>query len=194
MNKSGNENRSVRNTKKKLRDGLMQLLSEKPVNEISVKDLTELADVNRGTFYFHYSDVYDMLRKIEDDFFTQFDHILEGFPPAATGNPIYPYLVAIFAFLGENHDFCRILLGQNGDIQFVNRVKQLVDDKCSYFWRQFVPDANAKRFEMYNAFIINGCVGLIQNWLDGGLRESPEDISQLAGTIILASIKPCISS
>ena len=193
MNKCGNENRSVRNTKKKLRDGLMRLLSEKPINEISVKELTELADVNRGTFYFHYSDVYDMLRKIEDEFFNQFDQLLEGNLPAAGGNPAYSYLLTIFSFLGENQDFCRVLLGQHGDIQFVNRVKHLVDGRCSGFWRQVVPEADAKRFGMYNAFIINGCVGLIQNWLDGGLRESPEEISQLAAAIISASLRPGIT-
>lgn len=166
---------------------------EKPVNEISVRELTELVDVNRGTFYFHYSDITDMLRSIENDFFTQFDQIMETFPSGSDGDPIYTYLVAIFSFLSENHDLCGVLLGPNGDMQFVSRIKQLVDNKCSRFWRQIAPDAEARRFEMYNAFIINGCVGLIQTWLDNGLRESPEEISRLAGTIIVASLKPCIS-
>ena len=57
MNKAGEENRSVRNTKRRLRDGLLQLLDRKPINEISVKELTDLVDVNRGTFYFHYQDI-----------------------------------------------------------------------------------------------------------------------------------------
>ena len=56
MNRSGEENRSVRNTKRRLREGLLRLLEQKPINEISVKELTELVDVNRGTFYFHYQD------------------------------------------------------------------------------------------------------------------------------------------
>ena len=53
MNKAGNENRSVRNTKRRLREALLHLMSLKPINEITAKELTELADVNRGTFYFH---------------------------------------------------------------------------------------------------------------------------------------------
>ena len=52
MNKSGNQNRSVRNTKKRLKEALLILLQKKPVNEISVTELSELADVNRGTFIF----------------------------------------------------------------------------------------------------------------------------------------------
>ena len=66
MNKAGEENRSVRNTKKKLREGLLRLMEDKPINEIPVKELTELVDVNRGTFYFHYTDIYDLLRRMEE--------------------------------------------------------------------------------------------------------------------------------
>ena len=76
MNRSGQENRSVRNTKRRLREGLLQLMEEKPINEISVKELTDLVDVNRGTFYFHYQDIYDLLRAMEDEFFAQFDRTL----------------------------------------------------------------------------------------------------------------------
>ncbi len=190
MNLGGDDNRSVRKTKKKLRDGLLYLMQEKPVNEITVKELTELADINRGTFYTHYSDVYDMLRALEDEFFADLDRILEAEDP--TVETAYLYLLTIFSFLGENQDFCRTLLGPNGDLQFVRRVIGLVGKKCSAIWRQGAPNTEEKRFELYNAFIITGSVGLIQSWLDDGLQESAEEVSRVAGTIILASIAPCI--
>lgn len=53
MNKSGDNNRSVRNTKRKLLTGLLSLMHEKTISSITVRELTELVDVNRGTFYFH---------------------------------------------------------------------------------------------------------------------------------------------
>lgn len=187
MNKSGNDNRSVRNTKKKLCDGLLQLMAERPLNKISVKELTELVDVNRGTFYFHYTDVFDLLHKIEDEFFAQFDQMLGNEVQCA--NKTYPYLQGIFTFLGENSNLCRVLFSSNGDMAFLSRIKKLVDERCSSFWRQTIPNGDSKQFELYNSFIINGCIGVIQYWLDDGLRESPEEISRLAGTIIAASVK-----
>lgn len=192
MNKAGQENRSVRNTKRKLREGLLQLMAQKPINEISVKELTELVDVNRGTFYFHYADIFDMLHRIEDEFFEQFNTTLNEMVPnfSATG---YPYLHAVFGFLWENRSFCKIMLGPNGDMQFVDRVKRLVDEKCSYFWRALAPEGKADRFEMYNAFIINGCIGLIQKWLDDGQSETTDGITELAAKIILASVGPCFA-
>ena len=53
MNSKGEENRSVRLTRKRLSDALITLLMQKPVLEITVRELTELANVSRETFYFH---------------------------------------------------------------------------------------------------------------------------------------------
>ena len=192
MNKAGEENRSVRNTRRRLREGLLRLLEEKPIHEISVKELSELADVNRGTFYFHYQDIYDLLRNMEDVFFEQFDHMLSEHPVRGSEDG-YPYLHAIFSFLGENRDFCRIMLGPHGDMQFVDRVKQRVDAQCSFIWQLLAPETDRQRYVMYNAFIINGCIGLLQEWLSGRSGLTEESVTELSATIILASVGPCIA-
>ena len=192
MNKAGEENRSVRNTRRRLRVGLLRLLEDKPIHEISVKELTELADVNRGTFYFHYQDIYDLLGRMEDAFFEQLDRTLSENPVRGSEDG-YPYLHAIFSFLGENRDFCRIMLGPHGDMQFVDRVKQRVDAQCSFIWQLLAPETDRQRYAMYNAFIINGCIGLIQEWLSGRSGLTEETVTELSATIILASVGPCIS-
>ena len=189
MNKAGEENRSVRSTRRRLRESFLQLLAEKPIHEISVKELTELADINRGTFYFHYQDIYALLHAIEDGFFVQFDRTLRESKMAADTLES-PYLHAVFSFLGENQNFCRIMLGPHGDMQFVERIKQRVDAQCSYFWRILAPDADPQRFGMYTAFIINGCIGLIQEWLSGESGLTEENVTALTAAIILASVGP----
>ena len=191
MNKAGEANRSVRSTKRRLRECLLELLADKPINEISVKELTERADMNRGTFYFHYQDIYDLLRQTEDEFFAQFDEMLweAGEDPSGQADP---YLRDIFAFLGENRKFCRIMLGPHGDMQFVERVKKRVDDQCSLFWQVLAPKTEPARYGMYNAFIINGCVGLIGQWLNDSAGLTVDKVAELAAKIILTSVGPCI--
>ena len=191
MNRSGEANRSVRNTKRKLREGLLTLMEDRPIQEISVKELTELVDVNRGTFYFHYTDLYALLRDMEQGFFESFRSTLHETVPS--GQEAYHYLRAVFAFLGENRSFCRIMLGPNGDMQFVERVKSMVDDTISYFWQLKGNAADPTKYEMYNVFIINGCIGLIQKWLDDADSASPGDMARLAANIVLASVNSCIS-
>lgn len=190
MNKSGDANRSVRNTKAKLRASMLALMQQKPVKEITVKELADLANMNRGTFYFHYTDIYALLETMEDEFFTEFDRVSSS--QIKIGGA-FEYLMAIFDFLGANAEFCRAFLGPNGDTAFVERVKYLVDAKCSAFWRNAAPQGSQERFNLYNAFIINGCVGVIQKWLEGGMKETPEEIAQLIATIVSSSALVTIS-
>ena len=53
------EDRRIRRTKKLLKQALAQLMDEKEFKDITVRDITERADLNRGTFYLHYRDVYE---------------------------------------------------------------------------------------------------------------------------------------
>ena len=69
--------RRVRKTKALLLKGLMQLMETKDIRDISVKELSDLVDINRSTFYLHYSDIYDMLAQIENELFIEFNDILD---------------------------------------------------------------------------------------------------------------------
>ena len=59
------EDRRLRRTRERLRESLLELLGEKDIRAVTVKELTDRADVNRGTFYSHYQDIYDMLDQLE---------------------------------------------------------------------------------------------------------------------------------
>ena len=59
--------RRVRKTKMQLRQGLARLMQKKSIKEITVKELVDEVDINRSTFYLHYTDIYQMLEKIEED-------------------------------------------------------------------------------------------------------------------------------
>ena len=78
-------------------------------------------------------------------------------------------------------------------MQFVDRVKQRVDAQCSFIWQLIAPETDPERYVIYNAFIINGCIGLLQEWLSGRSGLTEQKITELAATIILASVGPCIA-
>ena len=56
--------RRVRKTKQQLQDGFIQLRKQKDLKDITVKELCELTDLNRGTFYLHYKDIYDLSEQL----------------------------------------------------------------------------------------------------------------------------------
>ena len=74
--------RRVRRTRERLNRALTELLMEKPMREITVRELTDRADVNRGTFYAHYTDLFDMLEQMENEVLAEFEALLGRYAPA----------------------------------------------------------------------------------------------------------------
>ena len=64
-------------TKDKLRSAFWTLYSSKPIDKITIKEITDLAGYNRGTFYLYYKDVYDILASIEAELLQASEQILE---------------------------------------------------------------------------------------------------------------------
>ena len=114
--------RRVRKTKARLTEVLLTLMKEKEVKDISVKELSDLADINRGTFYLHYRDVYDMLDSVEDELFCQFSEILNRDFTAIQEDSLYSVLEDVFSFLYENMQAGQVLMGAHGDLAFINRM------------------------------------------------------------------------
>lgn len=72
--------RRVRKTKSQLRAGLAQLMREKSIREITVKELVDKVDINRSTFYLHYSDIPGMLKEIEDEILEEMGRVIQEHP------------------------------------------------------------------------------------------------------------------
>lgn len=180
--------RRVRKTRRQLRECLITLLKEKKVQDITVRELTDMADLNRGTFYLHYKDVFDLLEKTEAELQEDFNQLVCKHDavdlkqrPSVIFNEIY-YLVY------DNADLIEILLGENGDLSFVNRLKQLIREKCLKDWMEVFRSGNAAAFDAFFSFIVSGCIGLVQYWLQTGLKETPEQMAKLTEHIITKGI------
>lgn len=179
--------RRVRKTKKQLRQGLTELLEEKSIKDITVRELSDLVDINRGTFYLHYKDVFDMVEQIENEMFENFRSVLDVYSMENLNGKPLPMIVDIFRFVKENSDMCRVLISKNGDISFINRLKELVKERCLNDWMEIFK--KSQNFEYYYSFIVSGCIGLLQSWLETGFKESPEHMADLAEQMIMTGIK-----
>lgn len=172
-------------TQNLLKKGFLELLLNKPVQQISVKELTEHVNLNRGTFYLHYTDIYDLLDQIENEMMENFRSILESYKPSDMQGKPFSLLKDIFKFLGENADFCRMVLGDNREQHFINKLKDILKEKCFADWEYVFPDNDPETYEAFYAFILSGCIGMIENWLFGGMKQSAEEVAALTGNIIL---------
>ena len=172
--------RRVRKTKAQLRAGLARLMQKKSIKEITVKELVDEVDINRSTFYLHYSDIYQMLESIENEI----AQAIEEYPlNLVQYGSSYPLIEHIFTILDNNKDICIALMGSNGDMGFVSRMEKMIAETVL---RQLSGKfaADNRDVEYVYAFCLNGCVGMIKAWLSSENQESTKHMAELTHRMI----------
>lgn len=115
----------VRYTKKIIRTVFLQLLQEKPISKITVKEICDMAEINRGTFYKHYNDPYDLLAKTEEDILDDFRCRLRE----VEAKGIQQGVASILEALKENYTVYGALIASGADQGFPVRLAML----CYHF-------------------------------------------------------------
>lgn len=154
------EDRRIRRTKRLLRQALAELMLEKEFKDITVTDVVNRADINRGTFYVHYRDVYDLREKIENEMIADFRSMLSGYMPSPEQQSLRPVLEQAVDYLEENRELVCSLLRAAGSDGFKDKMMYIIEE-C----RLSVAHASRER-EIYIAqFIAAGVIGVLSKWL-----------------------------
>ena len=188
MNAKGDQNRSVRNTKRRLRESLIKLVSSKPLSAVTVSELTEDADVNRSTFYFHYQDVNAMIKEMEDSFISDFSIALDALEQKS-----HDFITIMIRCLEMHMDLCRILLGSNGDMAFVEKMKSIVETKCSRIWKDAVPEMSDQDAAALDSFLIGGVLSTVQAWVLDDNRTDASSVALVLNRLVFDGICPVIA-
>lgn len=180
--------RRVRKTRRILRQCLTTLLKEKKIQEITVREMAEMADINRGTFYLHYKDVYDLMEQIENELMAELEEVLDHH--SVQDLMVQPSLIfkELYPMVQKNSDIISLLMGQNGDLNFVNRLQAILRERFVKHWQNLNDWGDPDSLEAYSSFIVTGCIGVVQYWLDSGMREDPEHMAALTEHFILKGI------
>ena len=182
------EDRRVRKTRKQLRMALMTLLLKKDIEHITVRDVSELADVNRGTFYAHYKDVEELLRQLEDELFSELQALGEKYREKFDEEDALAYLTEVFALAGENSDMVYALHATTVDMDFQNRLhRELTTQYLMGLMEKLgLSGSNA---ELVVAFITSGLIAAAIKWIEGGKKETPEELAQLCGSLVQRGVQ-----
>lgn len=193
MQNISTDRRSMR-TKKLIRDALSELIEEKGYNNISITDLTLRANINRGTFYLHYTDKYDLLEKIEDEMIQELHDITKDISDSDSLNmdsvqkPM-PYMAEVFKYFKDNAKFMRAILSSKGDPIFQLKLKKLIDTFLfeKNLLKSLNPDNLMVPEEYFMAYVLSAHLGVLQQWLESGMEKSPEEMALILSRMFLLS-------
>lgn len=185
-------NRRSDNTRKKIKEVFIELLGSKTINKITVKDICRKADINRSTFYAHYSDVYDLFQKIVKEK-QQSIKLLLSEPEIGTSRPLTEQkLEKLFKFISQNSDFYRVFLN---DLNNINEIERSIaaswnqDIKAMLSKYKKKPEAEMQyRFEYFRS----GLLAVVRKWLNKNCPESPaEMVVYLKNCFYMNNCKTC---
>ncbi len=171
--------RRVRYTKMVLRESLLSILQKKPVSRISVTEVCEAAGLNRGTFYAHYADPYELLTKIENDLHQELE---EALATDRAGGDTDALLVNIMGVLDRNRDMCRVILGENGGTQFLNRILGMAREFFMRTWtcKKGIPEGTADYIYRY---LSAGSIDVVRHWLLNDDKRPLDDVARIISSI-----------
>lgn len=156
-----------KNTKAIIKNSLIDLLEEKYISEISVTELCKRAQIHRSTFYSHYENVMDVLDEIQSDVYEELENYLNDSPSLKVT------LNKCLSYVKQNSKAFKILLGQKGNERFKSIVLRLSFDTYK------IKDNTDSEFFYHRVFNTNGFVGIIEHWLNSGMTEDTEYLSDI---------------
>ncbi len=165
----------VRYTKMVIKDSLLKLLKEKPVQKITVKEICQLAQINRATFYAHFRDPYDLLEQIENELFDDLSSTV-----ITRLEDIDALTREIFVVIEKNIQLCQVLFSENGDKMFLRRIMDISQTTTLSDWHTRYPQVTQQQLDFLYAFIVSGSVAVIEQWVRTGMKETPLELGDIA--------------
>jgi len=179
------ESQRVTETKERIRDAFFDLYATKKIARISIKEITEIAQLNRGTFYVYYKDIYDLLEKTEDERIEELiEKIKDLIVMILRDQNISPFLPPV-EFYQRYSKFLRVLFGVNGDPNFVFKIKAIIKKTLrELFKKENIP--HVENMEYVMEYISSAQIGIISYWLVENNMELPvADLGNLIKQITL---------
>ncbi|AIQ66468.1 TetR/AcrR family transcriptional regulator [Paenibacillus graminis] len=179
-------------TKYLIQKSFLQVLEKKKFELTTIGDITKIAQINRGTFYLHYSDKFDLLNQMEEQLFSDIgnhiDELQSRYLPTRTIDIEQKQLAdSLFSSIEINAPIIKIFLGNHGRAGFHIRFMNAFSKKVRFNLEQhegFYADLEVP-LEYFLSFITSAFLGLIEQWIRNGLDKTPKEMTELYIEIIL---------
>jgi AcrR family transcriptional regulator len=175
------ESRKTRYTRMVIRNSLIELMKERPITGITIKEICDLADVSRPTFYAHYRDQYDLLQGIEDEIADYFENVVFANKIKKMGKrEITLILVTVLQYIENNSNSVQVLLSENGDIGFQRKFFHRYVAYMQYVMKNhYEKISDEEKNEYYSIYTVHGVIALVHHWLKTGMNVPKAELAKM---------------
>ena len=185
--------RRVRRTRKLLGKALLALVKEKKFEQITIQEITDKADLNRATFYLHYSTKEKLLA---DSLEVYFDELVQQIATKTINKPIWENPEAdemVFVHVAEHADLYRVLLGENGMGYVINRIIDYIAEFSEAQLRAGLGDIEMQApIEIMARHVAGSLYALITWWLMNDMPYTPREMADMTAKLCATGTVPTL--
>lgn len=176
-NKDKKVDRRIIRTKKSIRNAFAELLTQKDINEITIKDIADTANINRKTFYNYYSGVYQVIDEIEDEIVSEFSSIMGEIEIERDLQNPYNIFAKLTAVINNDIDFYGHLLRMGSNSTLLPKITEALKEniKLSFSSQTFV---DSQTWDTVADFVLSGMLAVYQNWFNSNKEHSIEEVAK----------------
>lgn len=182
------EYRNSLRSRKLIKVALLQLMLKNDISRIKVKELIEIADISKGTFYAHYTDVFNVLEEIENDNIKLLRDYLQAQPRVELINDFSPFILKVFNNIEANLDFYKILFATKNANSFLNKMQKVFVDYMMEDHLMLTKLRSKEEAMLFFSFISIGTANLLQDWFNCECEIPLEGLAKLLNECIINGV------
>ncbi len=165
--------RRIQKTRQLIMNTFIDLLSEKGFEKITINDIAERANINRGTVYLHYMDKFDLLDKCIE---THVELLLNHCANSTDTNLDPSALQSVFEYLEKNITIYKLLLSNEGFGFFRNRLYAVITQMLTEMIG-IDPENSALLNNVTTHFLTSGFIGILEWWINNSMPCNVQEIT-----------------
>lgn len=170
-------------TRRRLRDALVELAAQRPLDQVSIRDLTDRAGVGYATFFRHYGGIPELLHGMIDDLYAELTLLL---PPLSGDEPAQAGAV-VFRHVRDHQGLYQLMLGADRSLGLLDRIVEVgVAGLLETYEPR--PDAGVP-VDVAADHLIASFLNLIRWWLERGMPHSPEQMGAIYRDLVLRPVE-----
>lgn len=166
--------RRIMKTRKAIMTSFVELLMEKDFEKITINEIAERADINRGTLYLHYIDKFDVMDQCVDAHITQLLTYCEG---SAENRLSENAIKKVFEYLEQNYMIYKVLLKNEHVGFFRNRLYETFSQMGMKVTHNR-HDNSSVSDDVTNQFLTSGFIGIIEWWIECNMPCTVDEITK----------------
>ena len=164
------ENKRKQLSRRKIEEAFLKELETKNLDQLKVTEICQKADVNRGTFYSSYLDIYDLA----DQVFRQLKSEVEGLYSGRGSEGVYSddsFFLSLLTFIRDHQDLFKMCF----KLRYEDIITMSWSHDLKFAEKLYAPE----HIDYHLTFFQAGFNAIVRRWLEGGCLETPEEISQI---------------